>query len=47
MKKKNTTLSVQFQNLIEKLKIPHCQNSAKSQEKNCRKAKQTTRHENN
>jgi cytochrome c-type biogenesis protein CcmH/NrfF len=28
-KTKNTTLSEQFQNLTEKQKIPHCQNSSK------------------
>ena len=28
-KTKNTTLSEQFQNPIEKQKIPHCQNSFK------------------
>jgi cytochrome c-type biogenesis protein CcmH/NrfF len=31
---KNTTLSEQFQNIIEKQKIPHCRNSSKIQSKN-------------
>jgi hypothetical protein len=34
-KTKNTTLSEQFQNLIEKQKIPYCRNSSKIQSENC------------